>query len=54
MRTVGLMQNKGELITGKPLSRFRPMTLALQTRVIYVNIECDINQSEHGSSLTAV
>ncbi len=30
------------------------MTLALQARVEYVNIDSEFNQSEHGSSLTAV
>ncbi len=30
------------------------MTLALQAGVKYVNIACEINQSEHSSSLTAV
>ncbi len=30
------------------------MTLALHVRVEYVNIDCKMNQSEHGLSFTAV
>ncbi len=48
------MQNEGKLITKKPRSHFCTMTLALQARVEYANIDREINQSEHSLSLTVV
>ncbi len=44
---------KVKLVTGKPWTHICLMTLALQARIQYANIDSEINQSEHGSFLTA-
>ncbi len=51
---VSLMQNEGKTDNGKIMNTFLSDDISAPSRVEYANIECEINQSEHGSSLTAV
>ncbi len=48
---VSLMQNEGKTDNRKTMITFTSNDLALYARVEYANIDCEINQSEHSSSL---
>ncbi len=48
------MQNEFKIDNGKTMITFLSDDLALHVRVEYANINCEINQSEHGLSFTAV
>ncbi len=51
---VSLMQNEGKTDNRKTMITFSFIDLVLHARVEYANITREINQLEHGSSLTAV
>ncbi len=51
---VSLMQNEGKTDNKKTMITLSCNDLSAPARVEYVNIDCEINQSEHGSSLTVV
>ncbi len=51
---ISLMQNEGKTDNRRTMIMFSSVDLALQARVEYANIDREINQSEHSSSLTQV
>ncbi len=51
---VSLIQNESKTDNRKTMIIFSFTTSALQARVQYVNFDCEIDQSEHSSSFTAV